>query len=261
MAEVESGSIAACNETAARTETEGKGCCSRKKSVGSARCTSTAGYRSRLRARLGRAKHCPATRAGGGRVPYCAHAEPSEFAGPGPWPKEPFQGRRGNRDVARQELDRDQSVEASLRTVERPGRPSCAEAAARPKDTVRFEKPTEAAVANRLCPSHPPPGARESPFIRSSTLRASVCGFPPPALIALAFRYGRRIGPRRWRASRAAPRRHHAAGRFPQHGGPGSIVYGGSKHLPRSGAVCRGLCALGARANGEDKSSAGSIKK
>ena len=77
--------------------------------------------------------------AAGRYVPYRSPAREGKLAGLGAWLQAQFAQHRGNCDVVRQELQRQQGVLVSLRTVERACRGYRAEWAAQARATVRFE--------------------------------------------------------------------------------------------------------------------------
>lgn len=77
--------------------------------------------------------------AAGGYVPYRSPAREGKLAGLATWLQVQFVQHRGNCDVVRQELQRQQGVSVSLRTVERACRGYRAEWAAQARATVRFE--------------------------------------------------------------------------------------------------------------------------
>ena len=76
--------------------------------------------------------------AAGRYVPYRSPAREGKLAGLGAWLQAQFAQHRGNCDVVRQELQRQQGVLVSLRTVERACRGYRAEWAAQARATVRF---------------------------------------------------------------------------------------------------------------------------
>ena len=77
--------------------------------------------------------------AAGRYVPYRSPAREGKLAGLATWLQVQFAQHRGNCDVVRQELQRQQGVSVSLRTVERACRGYRAEWAAQARATVRFD--------------------------------------------------------------------------------------------------------------------------
>ena len=77
--------------------------------------------------------------AAGCYVPYRSPARGGKLAGLATWLQVQFAQHRGNCDVVRQELQRQQGMSVSLRTVERACRGYRAEWAAQARATVRFE--------------------------------------------------------------------------------------------------------------------------
>lgn len=79
--------------------------------------------------------------AAGGPVAYQAPERSSVLDGLEAWLAERFRRHRGNADVVRQDLEREQGIRVSLRTVERAVAPLRRELAAEARATVRFETP------------------------------------------------------------------------------------------------------------------------
>jgi len=77
----------------------------------------------------------------GGWVRYRGRGRPSRLAGLEDWVAERFRRHGGNADVVRQELEREQGIELSLRTIERQVAPLRRALAAEARATVRFETP------------------------------------------------------------------------------------------------------------------------
>jgi transposase len=78
---------------------------------------------------------------GGGWIAYRAPRHRKALDGLGDWLADRFRRHRGNADVVRQDLEREQGIAVSLRTVERAVAPLRQELRAEARATVRFETP------------------------------------------------------------------------------------------------------------------------